>query len=326
MSSHNAKLGDGDFINLFESMGPRRLAKHMGYSSPRPVFARRSALEERLGRKIIAPADAMSLIRQGESPARLHLKIDSGKVIIGSDSHYLPGEVSTAHKAFLYFCKQMKQELRAVIKNGDELDAATISRYAPIGWERRPNLIDEVDTVKERLGEVEKIIGAACPLYWPLGNHDARFSTRLARVAPEYARIHGVQLKDHFPFWKPCWSLFINDDVVVKHRIRGGIHATRNNTLMSGRSVITGHLHSLKVNPITDYNGTRWGVDCGTMMEPGLDEPWGQQAVNYTEDSPLDWRSGFVILTFHKGRLLWPEVVHVIGRGLVDYQGKVIEV
>lgn len=307
-------------------MGPRRLAKHMGYSGPRPVFDRRARIEERLGRKIIAPKDAKAMIREGENPARLHLKIEDGMVIVGSDSHYLPGEISTAHKAFLYFCEQFKQQLRAVIKNGDELDGATISRHAPIGWEKRPDLVDEIETVKTRLGEIEAIIGAACPLYWPLGNHDARFSTRLAHVAPQYAKVYGVQLKDHFPFWKPCWSLFINDDVVVKHRIKGGIHATRANALNSGRTVITGHLHSLKVAPMTDYNGTRWGVDCGTMMEPGIDEPWGEQAVNYTEDSPLDWRSGFAILTFHKGRLLWPEVVHVIGKGKVDFRGKVIDV
>jgi len=62
------------------------------------------------------------------------------------------------------------------------------------------------------------------------------------------------------------------------------------------------------------------------MMEPGIGKPWGSQAVNYTEDNPLDWRSGFVVLTFHKGRLLWPEVVHVIEEGKVEFRGKVIEV
>ena len=325
---HNAKVSDTEFVRMFEALGPNALARELGYTTVRPVFSRRERLEQKLRRKIVAPRDTKSLLRDSgiENPARLHLNITDGVVIVGSDSHYWPGEVSTAHRAFLHFCKEMKQELRAVIKNGDELDGATISRHAPIGWEKRPSLIEEIDAVKERLGEVEKIIGGACPLYWPLGNHDARFSTRLAHVAPEYARVHGVQLKDHFPFWKPCWSLFINDDVVVKHRIRGGMHATRNNALNSGRTVITGHLHSLKVTPLTDYNGTRWGVDCGTMMEPGIGEPWGQQAVNYLEDNPVDWRSGFVVLTWHKGKLLWPEVVHVVESGKVSFCGKVYQV
>lgn len=323
---HNAKIAEGDFIALFEAIGPHALARKLGYSTVRPVFGRRESIEKRRNIKIVAPKDTKALLRQSENPARLHLSITDGMVLIGSDSHYLPGEASTAHRAFIRFCKEFKQQLRAVIKNGDELDGATISRHAPIGWEKRPSLIDEIETVKERLGEIEKVIGAACPLYWPLGNHDARFSTRLAHVAPEYARVYGVQLKDHFPFWKPCWSLWLNDDVVVKHRIKGGIHATRNNTLNAGKTVITGHLHSLKVSPITDYSGTRFGVDCGTMMEPGLGEPWGEQAINYTEDNPLDWRSGFVVLTFHKGKLLWPEVVHVIEKGKVEFRGEVIEV
>lgn len=324
---HNAKISEGDFINLFETLGPHKLARKLGYKNVRSVFGRREAIEARLGTKIIAPKDTRALMRNElESPVRLHLKITDGEVLIGSDSHYWPGEVSTAHRAFVHFCKTRKQKLKAVIKNGDELDGALISRHAPIGWEKRPTLIEEIETTKERLGEIEKVIGAACPLYWPLGNHDARFNTRLAHVAPEYARVYGTSLKDHFPFWKPCWSLFINDDVVVKHRVRGGIHATRNNTLASGKSIITGHLHSLKVAPLTDYNGTRWGVDTGTMMEPGIGEPWGGQAINYTEDSPLDWRSGFVLLTFKDGELLWPEQIWVRKPGQVEFRGEVISV
>lgn len=326
--SATRKLSDGDFINLFESIGPRKLARQCGYKSLRAVFARRVRVEQRLGRELRAPADTKAMIRGGgESPVRLRLDIDDGEVLIGSDSHYWPGEVSTAHRAFVHFCKTRKQKLKAVVKNGDELDGATISRHAPIGWEKRPDLIEEIKAVKERLGEIEAVIGGACPLFWPLGNHDARFSTRLATVAPEYARVHGAQLKDHFPFWKPCWSFWINDDVVIKHRLAGGIHAVRNNTLKSGRTIITGHLHSLKVSPLTDYNGTRWGVDCGTMLEPAFDEePWGDQVVNYTEDAPLDHRAGFILLTFKDGRLLWPEQIWVRAPGQVEFRGEVINV
>ena len=323
---HNSKLPEKDFIALFESIGPNRLARKLGYKSIRAVYTRRAEIEQRRGIKIIAPKDTKALAREGDSPARLHLKIDDGMVLIGSDSHYQPGEISTAHRAFIHFCRKYKQQLKAVIKNGDELDGATISRHAPIGWEKRPSLIEEIDTVKERLGEIEKEIGAACPLYWNLGNHDARFSTRLAHVAPEYARVFGVQLKDHFPFWKPCWSLFINDDVVVKHRYKGGIHATRNNALNSGKTIITGHLHSLKVSPMTDYSGTRWGVDCGTMMEPGFGAPWGPHVVNYLEDNPVDWRAGFVVLSFKGGELLWPEVVFVRAANQVEFRGEIISV
>lgn len=253
-----------------------------------------------------------------QHPGVIPLEIENGIVLIGSDSHYHPDIISTAHRAFVRFCKELKPKI--VIKNGDELDGARISRYAPIGWEKRPTLIQEIEAVKERLSEIE----AACvgaEKIWPCGNHDARFETRLATLAPEYAKINGVHLKDHFPQWKPCWQTLLNKTVVVKHRMKGGIHATRNNTLLAGKSIFTGHLHSLKIAPHTDYNGTRWGGDCGTLADP-----YGEQFYNYTETNPLDWRSGFVVLTFCRGEMLWPEVVFVKGPGVVDFRGELINV
>lgn len=314
------------FVEMIEQFGPHETARRIG-TDVRQIYERRVRAEKAIGRPIKGPDHPKSTrINEDYSGVRLRLNVKDGMVIIGSDSHYMPGDVSTAHRAFLHFCKTYKQKLKAVIKNGDELDGSSISRHSPIGWEKRPTLVDEIEAVKDRLGDIEKIIGGACPLYWPLGNHDARFSTRLATVAPQYAQVHGFRLKDHFPFWHPCWSVWINDDVVIKHRIKGGVHATHNNTLAAGKTVVTGHLHALKVTPYTDYNGTRWGVDCGTMMEPGIGEPWGEQAIDYTEDSPLSWRSGFAVLTFKDGELLWPEVVHVVRRGVVSFRGELIKV
>jgi hypothetical protein len=250
--------------------------------------------------------------------AAIKLGIQDGEVLIGSDSHYWPGIVSTAHRAFVEMAKDRKPKV--IIKNGDEADFPQISRHAPIGWESRPKLSEEVDNLKAMLSEIEKASPKSRRI-WPLGNHDARFETRLATQAPEYANIHGVHLKDNFESWEPCWATFINSDVVVKHRMKGGIHATRNNTLNAGRTVITGHLHSLKVTPLSDYNGTRWGVDTGTMADP-----YGPQFYNYTEMGPLDWRSGFILLTFVKGRLLWPEQIWVRCPDEVEFRGKVYRV
>ena len=326
MSSHNETVDDETFVRLFESIGPSALARRIGCTM-RPVYGRRARLEKKLRRKLIAPKDTRLLMREGpEHPVRQHLHIKDGEVLVASDAHFWPGERSTAFRAFVQFCRDRKQRLRAVIMNGDELDGATISRHAPIGWEKRPSLIEEIDACKDRLGEIEKVIGGACPLIWSLGNHDARFATRLAHVAPEYARVHGTQLKDHFPFWRPCWSVWINNDVVIKHRFKGGTHATRNNALNSGKTMVTGHLHSLKVTPLTDYSGTRYGVDTGTLLEPGFEGSWGSQVVNYLEDSPVDWRAGFALLTFKDGRLLWPEVIHAFAPGKVEFRGEVYDV
>lgn len=114
-------------------------------------------------------------------------------------------------------------------------------------------------------------------------------------------------------------SVWVNDDIVIKHRFRNGIHATWNNTLHSGKNIVTGHLHSQKVTPFTDYNGTRFGVDSGTMADI-----YGPQ-FEYCEDNPRNWISGFVVLTIRQGKLLTPELVRVIDENHVDFRGELIE-
>ena len=130
-----------------------------------------------------------------------------------------------------------------------------------------------------------------------------------------------VEMKDHFgESWKPCLSVWINDHTVIKHRMRGGIHAVHNNLLWSGKNIVTGHLHSLKVVPLSDYNDTRFGVDTGCIADRDA------AAFRYLEDNPTNWRSGFAVLTFRDGRLMWPELVHVIGEGEVEFRSEVISV
>lgn len=310
-----AACSDEEFIDLFRKVGAQALADHLKLNV-RNVYSRRATLEKKYGTQIKGPNDTT---RTGiEHPARQSLTIKNGTVLIGSDAHYWPGEISTAHRAFVRFASELNP--RAVIMNGDVLDGATVSRHPSIGWEDKPALIEELESCQDRLSEIQQAAPKAQRI-WTLGNHDGRFETRLANVAPEYAKIHGVHLKDHFPYWEPCWSVWINNEVVIKHRFKGGVHATHNNALSSGKSMVTGHLHSLKVTPWTDYTGTRWGVDCGTLAEPD-----GPQFVDYTEDNPKNWISGFAVLTFKDGELLWPEVVHVTKENMATFRGEVIHV
>jgi len=300
-------------VSSILAIGMRATARKFGVHH-RSVETRRREIEKREGVAIHSFGRGGHVQQLDRHPAVVSLGIQDGHVIIGSDSHYWPGVVSTAHNAFLEFCREFKPKV--VIKNGDEADFPAISRHAPIAWEKRPKPAEEIENLKAMLSEIEKVSPHARRI-WPLGNHDSRFETRLATMVPEYADVHGVHLKDNFPKWEPCWAAFINADVVVKHRIKGGVYAPRNNTLYAGRSVFTGHLHSLKVWPHSDYNGTRWGGDSGTMADP-----YGAQFYNYTELNPLDWRSGFLLLTFVKGKLLWPEPVWISGPGTVQFRGK----
>jgi hypothetical protein len=310
------RIDDATFARMLSTLGATETGRQLGILD-RAVYARRRSVESRLGIVINSPTTAERTVER-KHPQRAILSIKHGTVLVGSDGHYWPGVVSTAHRAFVKLIGELKPA--AVIMNGDAFDGASISRHPPIGWEDNPSVKQEIEAVQDRLSEIEHAAGKARKI-WPLGNHDARFETRLATVAPEYAKVHGVHLADHFPNWEPCWSCWINDDVVVKHRYRGGIHATHNNTLNAGTTIVTGHLHSLKVTPFTDYNGDRWGIDTGTLADP-----YGPQFRDYTEDSPRNHRSGFVVLTFVDGRLLWPEVVSVVDENRVSFRGQLIEV
>jgi hypothetical protein len=249
---------------------------------------------------------------------RKELQVENGTVLVFSDAHYWPGEPSTAHRALLRFCKEIAPV--AVICNGDAIDGASISRHPPIGWESAPTVKEELEACQERLGEISLAAGKATKI-WTLGNHDARFETRLAQVAPELRDVHGIHLHDHFPGWTCGWSLWINDDVVIKHRAKGGSHAPYNNTVASGKSIITGHLHSAKVVPYTDYNGTRYGVDTGCLANT-----YHPAFQGYLEDNFRDWRQAFCVLTFVNSQLLIPEIVLVWDEETVQFRGELIKV
>jgi hypothetical protein len=42
------------------------------------------------------------------------------------------------------------------------------------------------------------------------------------------------------------------------------------------------------------------------------------------EDNPRNWRSGFVLLTFKDGQMLYPEIVQTWGQDAVQFRGEVI--
>lgn len=280
------------------------------------VYKRRRRIEKKLGIEIPAPSAA---IVTKEYPHRQILNIKNGQVIVGSDFHLWPGRESTALKAFKRLIDDMRPA--AVILNGDVLDFPQISRHPPIGWDAQPTVKEEIEYAQDHLHDIAKAARRARKI-WPLGNHDARYETRLATVASEYKGLPGISLGDAFPLWEKGWSCFINSNVVVKHRFpKGGQHATTNNPLWAGRTTVQGHLHSQQVRALTDYNGTRYGVDCGCVADTDH-----KAFVDYTEDGPLNWRSGFAVLTFKDGELLPPELVTKWAENQVAFRGAVIRV
>lgn len=322
---------DEEFVRIFNQTGgsPTEVAKILGIQI-RSVSRRRASLEEK-GYSFVSPdhrADENRRISPEvfirANKARIDVKIKSGVVLVGSDAHYWPGESTTAQRAFVKFIHELKPSY--VVMNGDAFDGARISRHPKIGFlESAPSVVQELHAVQERLTEIEDAAKGS-KLVWPLGNHDLRFESYLAANAQEMKGVTGMHLKDHFPRWLPCWGLHINkfepSHTVIKHRYKGGIYDVRNNILNGQVSMVTGHTHALKWWPMSSYREhTIYGVNTGM-----LSEPYGDQSVHYTEDAPVDWRSGFAVLTYHNGRLLQPEIPEVIGDGEIVFRGRVHEV
>ena len=315
------KVSEVEFVRLFRELGGAPLARKLGCTT-RKVFERRRSIEKRLGVTIEPPIQNLFHNPKAERvnyPQRKNLELRDGTVFVASDFHYWPGEPSVIHRAIIHLIKEIKP--LGLIANGDVMDASKVSRHPPIGWQDRPDLVEEVETAQNRLHEIRQALSRKARTIWTLGNHDARFETRLATVAPEYAKISGVHLHDHFPLWETAWSVWVNESVVIKHRFKGGIHAVHNNALWAGKTIITGHLHSAKVTPLSDYNGTRYGVDTGCVAD--VDH---KAFIDYTEDNPKNWRSAFCVLTFVDGKLLCPELVLKVDNDSVEFRGRIIRV
>jgi predicted MPP superfamily phosphohydrolase len=297
------RVNDEEFIKIWKRLGSAALVAKELDLAIRNVHSRRKRIEERHGVTLNSNDKRSPTFLRREHAPRVDCEMENGVIIVGSDAHYWPGQISTAHKAFVQVIKDLKPEL--VVMNGDLFDGARISRYPQSAWIKLPTVKEELDAVSERLHEVKQAAGSG-KTWWCLGNHDMRFDAKLANNASEFEGVPGFTLSDHFPGWNISISLFVNQSLMIKHRFRNGTHATWNNTLYSGVSMCTGHLHRLQATILNDYGGTRWGIDCGTLGETEGDH------MHYGEDNPTNHCSGFAVLTIVNGQLLHPEFCVVI--------------
>jgi hypothetical protein len=313
---------DEEFISLWNKNPSIAEVSRILNCHVRTANSKRRSIEARLG-IILKSADIRSPDFNITLPAngvRALVDMPNGCIIVGSDCHYWPDNISTGHRAFVHVVDQLKPNI--VVMAGDVFDGASISRHPSSGYEVRPNVKQELDACQDRLAEIEAVAGNA-KLMWTWGNHDIRFSARIAnQVGDAYKDVMGFNLPDHFPRWKFSTSIVVNNNTQIKHRNYNGIHSAYNATLKSGMSTVNGHLHSPKIFPWSDLTGTRYGVDCGSLADV-----WGEQFA-YTEDGTRNHRSAFAILTYYNGKLMPPELCEVIDEkeGLAFFRGKILKV
>ena len=325
MGNHNQTCTDVEFIQLWgKHQSAIRIAEHLGINT-RAVHLRRRWIEGHY--KISLNAIDHRGVKYDKnrpksfSPLKqIELGMLDSCVIVFSDAHFIPHQRTTAFKGLLYMIETLKPH--AVICNGDAFDGSTISRH-DVTDQPQITVVQELKACQGMLGEIEETAKAArhnVKLCFTWGNHDIRFGNRLAQHAPQFKEVQGFKLTDHIPNWDFCWAVWPTENVIIKHRYKNGVHAAHNNTVNAGVSIVTGHLHSLKVTPFNDYNGTRYGVDTGTLAE--TDGP----QFTYAEINPSNHRSGFAVLNFFNGQLLWPELVHKFDEDQIQFRGEVIDV
>lgn len=303
--TYNAKCSDEEFAAIWKRCrhSPAAVSKFLNCNL-RSIYRRRSALEKRgiyLGtvRADDKPPNSEWSYQGHAYAPRVNETIKDGWLIVFSDAHYWPGQAPVAHEALLKIAAELKPKL--VIANGDVFDGANISRHEPMGWQRLPTVMEELDVVKKRLGEIERATPKS-KFLMTVGNHDSRFDRRLATETSQFEEVPGMRLSDHIS-WPMSYTVLINegiDPVFVLHNIKGGIHAPYNNIKAAGCSVITGHLHSQKAQPYSTLLHDWEGIDAGCLADK--DHP----AFSYAMDRPKDWRSGFVAMKFDREGRRYP--------------------
>src|SRR3990167_3856608 len=115
----HAGCTEAEFIQLYESIGPDAMVRK-GISNRRNIQGRRSRIEDRIGRRLISPTMKQRGAEPSQSDARISITIQNGTILVGSDAHYWPGIITTAHRAFVHFARELKPKV--IVKNGDVMD------------------------------------------------------------------------------------------------------------------------------------------------------------------------------------------------------------
>jgi len=231
----------------------------------------------------------------------VRINAPNSRWIVGSDLHVWTGEPTLIYKAFCAVAKKLKVD--GIILNGDIIDGARVSRHPAIRGSSAPKIDVEIETAKKWL----KLLPHAKHKLWAMGNHDLRIDNYIAANANELSD-YILSLSEHFRDYTFSFAFELNNTLEVRHRFRGGIHGAWNNTLHSGMNIATGHTHQLQVTAMRDRNGSRWGIETGTLADP-----FGPQ-FEYSEGSPSRSQMGFAVITFgENGEMFPPELCEMVG-------------
>ena len=152
MSQSKTPVDPQEFAKEFEALGPAAMARKYQVDI-RNVHMKRKRVENLLGTILHVPAHLDSSNRPRES-FRRNLEVTDGVIMVGSDCHYEPNTVTTAHIAFVELAKKLKPKV--IVLDGDLIDGSSIGRHPMNDWEDRPSVEQELSTAQKRLQEIQK--------------------------------------------------------------------------------------------------------------------------------------------------------------------------
>jgi len=320
----NKLVSDEEFIDTWMRLQSGSLVAKELNLKVRSVLQRRRNIEKTYkillpvatssNNGVVQPASIKMVMSERRDVNRL--EIQNGSIIVGSDAHYSPGHISVAHRALCAVAAEISPV--AVILNGDILDGGSIGRHSRQGWKKPPTVKQELEAVMDRLHEIEQAARGA-KLMRTYGNHCMRFDAKLANLVPEYEGVPGMLLRDHIPGWKDSERIDINEDTVVIHDWHYGLHSGWNDVLKGGCNVITGHTHELSAKAHKGFKNTHYGIKTGMLADEY------QSEFDYRLSKPgFNWQSGFVVLTWVNGMLLYPEFCAVRDDNNAYFRGKLV--
>ena len=312
------EISDDDFIAAWRSLGSPQAVSNRTGMSIRAVYSRRNRLHsDGIPLQTVDPRGRESTYSPRIKFERSRkFEIKDGHVIVFSDPHFYPDHRPTGVDALVSIIKELKP--LAVFCGGDALDATQLSRFDPTrGWHDPPSVKEQLQCLVDGMDRIKRAAGKGCITAKTLGNHTARFSRYLAVNAPHMEDLPGTRIEDYIPAWPLSWTIELSGQIptVIRHRnLPGMLHMQAKN---AGCHYVHGHLHKLNVHAIPQYGRYIFSVDAGSLADPETD------AFDYAEGSPPH-AQGFVVFTFRKGRLLWPEIVSIVD-GVAFFRGSTVK-
>ena len=252
--------------------------------------------------------------RQNLPPLTSHISVSSDvpyAMLVFSDAHF-EGHETASYKIMLEVLKDLvkSRQLKCVVANGDIMDLSILSTFAKFTLDIRPaerTVQQEILDSQKQLNKIQKIINSS---KYPVkqiatfGNHEMRLSKFESMWGKQFEDFEGFKMQNLFPDWEWAMSHLVDDTVMIKHRMRGGIHTAYQNSMRSGMNIVTGHTHQLNQRTFNTYTTSSMSVQTGHLSE---------DYHPYLEDNVAnDWNNGFAVIMIDPvEKTIHPELVQV---------------